>query len=92
MPDGTGDRSGQAKEPCPFAELPSPDVKRWTIRRKASVVIAVVNGLLTRREACRRYHLSGEEFLHWQQMHQTYGLPGLRVTRGREYQGKQRST
>ena len=51
----------------PMAELPPPDVKRWTIRRKAAVVTAVAVGVLTREEACRRYQLSEEEFLSWRQ-------------------------
>jgi hypothetical protein len=46
-----------------MAELPSPDVKRWTLRRKAAVVAAVAVGALTQEEACRRYQLSEEEFV-----------------------------
>jgi hypothetical protein len=70
-----------------MAELPPPDVKRWTVRRKAAVVTAVANGVLTREEACRRYQLSEEEFLSWQQAFEAHGLPGLRSTRLQQYRG-----
>jgi hypothetical protein len=65
--------------------LPSPDVKRWTFRRKAVVVTAVANGQITRVEACRRYRLSAEEFLSWQQAFVAHGAGGLRATRLRQY-------
>lgn len=62
-------------------DLPPADTKRWVVRRKAVVVAAVRNGSLTLQEACRRYHLSIEEFLGWQRAIDAYGVPGLRVTR-----------
>ena len=65
----------------PIAELPSPDTKRWVVRRKAVVVQAVRSGLISLQEACRRYNLSVEEFLAWQQAIERHGIPGLRVTR-----------
>jgi hypothetical protein len=64
-----------------FPDLPSPDTKRWVVRRKAVVVYAVSSGALTLQEACRRYRLSVEEFLAWQRAIERYGIPGLRVTR-----------
>jgi hypothetical protein len=64
-----------------FPELPSPDTKRWVVRRKAVVVQAVRNGSISLQEACRRYKLSVEEFLAWQRAIDRYGVPGLRVTR-----------
>lgn len=67
------------------ATLPPPDVKRWTFRRKAAIVIAVANGEITRVEACRRYRLSAEEFLSWQQAFVAHGAGGLRVTRVQQY-------
>ena len=51
------------------------------VRRKAVVVAAVRNGMLTLQEACERYNLSVEEFLAWQSAIDRYGVPGLRVTR-----------
>jgi hypothetical protein len=65
--------------------LPPPNTKRWVIRRKAEVVAAVRAGLITLEEACRRYTLSIEEFLSWQRLVESHGLPGLRVTRLQDY-------
>ena len=62
-------------------ELPSPDTKRWVVRRKAVVVQAVRAGMISLQEACRRYNLSVEEFLAWQRAIERHGIPGLRVTR-----------
>lgn len=67
--------------PAPAADLPSPNTKRWVVRRKAVVVAAVRSGALSLQEACRRYNLSVEEFLAWQRSIDRYGVPGLRVTR-----------
>lgn len=70
-----------AYPPAPAADLPSPNTKRWVVRRKAVVVAAVRSGALSLQEACRRYNLSVEEFLAWQRSIDRYGVPGLRVTR-----------
>lgn len=67
--------------PASTVELPSPNTKRWVVRRKAVVVAAVRSGALSLQEACRRYNLSVEEFLAWQRSIDRYGVPGLRVTR-----------
>jgi hypothetical protein len=64
-----------------IVDLPPPDTRRWIVRRKAVVVAAVRTGTITREEACRRYALSVEEFDAWQRAMETYGTPGLRVTR-----------
>lgn len=78
-PYPTGDPSAEINGS--LVELPSPDTKRWVVRRKAVVVQAVRNGLISLQEACRRYNLSVEEFLAWQRAIERYGVPGLRVTR-----------
>jgi hypothetical protein len=65
--------------------LPPPNTKRWVIRRKAEVVAAVRAGVISLEEACRRYTLSIEEFLSWQRLVDSHGLPGLRVTRLQDY-------
>jgi len=65
--------------------LPPPETKRWVIRRKAVVVAAVRAGVISLEEACRRYTLSIEEFLAWQRLVDSHGLPGLRVTRLQDY-------
>src|SRR5271163_1662230 len=70
-----------AYPPALAVELPSPNTKRWVVRRKAIVVAAVRSGALSLQEACRRYNLSVEEFLAWQRSIDRYGVPGLRVTR-----------
>ncbi len=62
-------------------ELPEPTTGRWVVRRKAVVVAAVRNGVISLQDACRRYHLSVEEFLAWQRAIDAHGVPGLRVTR-----------
>jgi hypothetical protein len=62
-------------------ELPPPDTKRWTVRRKAAVVRAVRIGMMSLQGACLRYSLSVEEFLAWQRAVERHGILGLRVTR-----------
>src|ERR1700749_2537080 len=66
-------------------DLPSPNTKRWVIRRKAEVVAGVRNGVISLEEACRRYKLSMEEFLSWQRLIESHGLAGLRATRLQDY-------
>jgi hypothetical protein len=78
-PYANGGNSGDAAGA--LSELPSPDTKRWVVRRKAVVVQAVRNGMISLQEACRRYNLSVEEFLAWQRAIERHGIPGLRVTR-----------
>ncbi|WP_374763424.1 CtrA inhibitor SciP [Yunchengibacter salinarum] len=70
-------------------DLPDTNTKRWVIRRKAQVVMAVRGGLLTLDEACRMYALSIEEFLAWQEAIDRNGLAGLRVTRAQQYRRQQ---
>ena len=55
-------------------DLPPPNTKRWVIRRKAEVVVAVRGGLLTLEDACRRYCLTAEEFAAWQRAVEAKGL------------------
>ncbi len=64
-------------------ELPPPDTVRWVVRRKAAVVKAVKNGVITLEEVCRRYNLSVEEFLTWQEMNDR--IRGLRATRLQDF-------
>jgi hypothetical protein len=42
-------------------------------------------GLLSLEDACRRYHLSTEEFMSWQAAIDKHGLGGLRVTRIQDF-------
>ena len=63
--------------PLTIADLPPPSTKRWVIRRKAVVVAAVRNGLLSLNEACSRYTLTADEFLSWQSTIDQHGPAGL---------------
>ena len=67
------------------ADLPSPDTKRWVIRRKAEVVTAVHAGLLSVEQACSRYSLSLAEFRSWERCIERFGVKGLRTTRTQLY-------
>ena len=68
-----------------IADLPSPDIKRWVIRRKAEVVDAVEGGVISLHDACERYRLTVEEFTSWQRAIRRYGVNGLRATHAKEY-------
>ncbi len=76
---------GPAGEPLTIDDLPAPETKRWVIRRKAEVVAAVRNGLISLEDACNRYKLSVEEFLSWQRLIDQHGMRGLRTTRLQQY-------
>ena len=76
---------GPLGEPLTLDSLPPADTTRWVVRRKAEVVAAVSGGLLTVDEACQRYSLTLEEFAGWQRAIDRAGMPGLRVTRIRQY-------
>lgn len=72
-------------------DLPPPGTRRWVMRRKAEVVAAVRNGLLSLEEACERYTLSVEEFLNWQELIDRHGVRALRATRVKDYRSGQRA-
>ena len=76
---------GPDGSPLTLSDLPPPTTKRWVIRRKAEVVVAVRGGLLSLEDACKRYTLTVEEFLAWQRAIERHGLPGLRATRVQQY-------
>ena len=76
---------GPLGEPLTIESLPAPSTTRWVVRRKAEVVAAVSGGLLSVDEACQRYSLTLEEFAGWQRAIDRAGMPGLRVTRIRQY-------
>lgn len=66
-------------------DLPPADTKRWVARRKAAVLAAINAGVLTRAEACARYHISEVELRLWERAVHFAGVPGLRVTRVQIY-------
>jgi hypothetical protein len=65
--------------------LPSPNTRRWVASRKAAVVAAVRDGMVTMASALHRYQITEEEFLSWQRAFESYGLPGLRATFIQQY-------
>jgi transposase-like protein len=83
MPNARDESLPQSKTAAD--ELPPPDTKRWTPRRKASVVDAVLNGVITIEEVCHRYGLSVEEFLSWHNAIQRHGVQGLHITNLKKY-------
>ena len=76
---------GPLGEPLTLETLPSPETRRWVIRRKAQVVAAVQGGLLTFDEACERYRITLEELASWERSVDRSGMQGLRVTRVQHY-------
>jgi len=84
--------TGISSQPAPaqpdLSDLPPPDTRRWVVRRKAQVVAAVRDGLLSLEDACRRYDLSAEEFRGWERALSTHGLRGLQTTRLGQYRAK----
>jgi hypothetical protein len=71
--------------------LPPAGTRIWVTQRKAAVVAAVRQGLISREEAYRRYELSEEELSSWQLSFETYGIEGLRVTYLQQYRGDRSS-
>ena len=64
----------------PLQHLPSPDTRFWVPRHKAAVVSAVRSGMLSIDEACKRYKLTEEEFLSWDEAFDKSGVKGLRAS------------
>ena len=71
--------------PMCIDDLPSPDTKRWVVKRKALVVAGVNAGIITEDEACERYDISHEEFASWRDLIEKHGIYGLRATRVQDY-------
>jgi hypothetical protein len=71
--------------------LPPPSTSRWTVHRKAQVVVAVQRGLLTIDQACERYAITLEEYAAWERIFERFGLAGLRATQLQEYRNQLRS-
>jgi Protein of unknown function (DUF1153). len=64
-----------------LSDLPPKDTKRWVASRKAAVVAAVRQGLITEDQACARYGLSLEELHGWRDALDEHGVGALRATR-----------
>lgn len=67
------------------ADLPPDGTTRWVASRKASVVRAVVFGLMTQDEAQERYSLSAEEFQEWLSAVSEHGEKALKTTHLKHY-------
>ena len=52
---------------------------RWTVWKKAAVVVAVQSGTLGRSEAYERYMLSEEELSRWEEAFGQDGIAGLQA-------------
>jgi hypothetical protein len=68
-----------------IADLPSPDTKRWVMRRKAIIAAAVRGGLITLEEASSRYRLHPQELMSWHYYIDRYGFSALRATKIQSY-------
>lgn len=64
-----------------LSNLPPRDTKRWVASRKATVVAAVAQRLITEAEACARYGLTAEELASWRSALKDHGIGALRATR-----------
>ena len=62
------------------ADLPPEDTRRWVASRKAAVVRAVSNGLISQKEAMERYSLSEEELDSWSAAVNRHGEAALKTT------------
>lgn len=64
-----------------LSDLPPRDTKRWVASRKAAVVAAVAQGLITEEDACDFYGLTVEELRSWRKALDDHGVGALRATR-----------
>ncbi len=71
-------------EPLTIDTLPPADTVRWVPRRKARVVCAIREGLISRQEVCDRYGVSDAELFSWEKL-LGHGPGALRVTRTQRY-------
>jgi hypothetical protein len=86
VPGGTASPARRRAAKAVTAEdLPPANTVRWVPRRKAAVVAAIRNGLLTRSEAKCRYNISEQELQLWECGIDNIGTHGLRVTRSQCY-------
>jgi len=60
------------------SDLPKTKNVRWVPRRKAEIVLAISNGVITESEALRVYGLSRDELSGWQRRYASGGLAALR--------------
>ena len=58
---------------------------RWTPKRKAEIIEAILNGRLIPVDAIKQYGLSEEELAAWLRDYLDHGREGLRVTKLQRY-------
>ena len=76
---------GPDGSPLTLANLPPDNTKRWVVSRKATVVAAVMGGLLSLKDACDRYTLTVDEFLSWHRAIEEHGMRGLKSSHIQHY-------
>ncbi|MBY6047374.1 DUF1153 domain-containing protein [Vannielia litorea] len=62
------------------ADLPPRDTRRWVASRKAAVVRAVENGLISIEECKETYGVSEEEYTSWSSAVEQHGEQALKAT------------
>ncbi len=67
------------------ADLPEEDTRRWVASRKASVVRAIMHGLITWKDALEIYDLSDEELQAWHAAVEQHGEVALKATTIQRY-------
>ncbi|MDP7391855.1 MAG: DUF1153 domain-containing protein [Alphaproteobacteria bacterium] len=85
---GKTDAIGSEDPPMPIEGLQPPDIKRWVVRRKASVVYAVETVLISLEDACSRCGIWIEKYESSRRLFEKHGMGELRVTRLNEYRDK----
>ena len=63
----------------PLRQPPTSLAIRWTARRKANLIEAILAGVLSREAACARHELSSDELALWEKRYAAHGWKGLRV-------------
>ena len=67
------------------ADLPPHDTRRWVASRKATVVRAVMSGLISHESAQSIYALSEDEYLEWELTVLRHGEEALKTTTLKQY-------
>ncbi len=67
-------------DPLTIDTLPPTNTVRWVPRRKAQVVCAIREGLISRHDASDRYGISDAELFSWERLLESHGPRALRVT------------
>jgi len=57
----------------------TPEIQRWTAKRKAAVVVEVLKGQTTSVDACRKYGIKQSELEEWTERFLEAGERGLKL-------------